>query len=301
MPAGRTASDASSDTGSAAQPTGGCLCGAVRYRARGAPRLVDLCYCRWCARAVGASVTGWARYATGDFAFTAGEPVRYESSPGVARTFCGRCGSSLTYHDPGGELVDVASATLDDPLAFPPTSDGPGRPFWMHAPAGTTRELSIASVLRAAPDALWRHATRPEELNREFWPLLQMRFPSHGRYLAAAFAASGGRIGRCWLLLGGVLPVEYDDVTLVELDPGRRFLERSTLASKRLWEHERTIEPHGAGSLLRDRVRFAPRIAWLAPLYATVFGAVFRLRHRNLRNRFGAAAPRTGAVDGEGR
>jgi hypothetical protein len=37
-------------------------------------------------------------------------------------------------------------------------------------------------------------------------------------------------------------------------------------------------------------VRFEPRVAWLAPLHAVVFRAVFGLRHRNLRQLFGAAA-----------
>ncbi len=88
--------------------------------------------------------------------------------------------------------------------------------------------------------------------------------------------------------MGGILPVDYDDVTFVEVEPGRRFLERSTLLTQRVWEHERTIEPVPGGSRLTDRVRFEPRIQALAPLYAPVFQAVFRLRHRNLRRLFGA-------------
>ncbi len=85
---------------------------------------------------MGSVVTAWAHLAAADFELTRGEPVRFESSPGITRTFCGRCGTSLTYHYAGGNgdgetsRVDVTSATLDDPEAFPPTREGPGRPAW---------------------------------------------------------------------------------------------------------------------------------------------------------------------------
>ena len=49
-----------------------------------------------------------------------GEPLtRYGSSPGVTRTFCGRCGTSLTYENVSrpGE-VDVTQGSLDDPDAL---------------------------------------------------------------------------------------------------------------------------------------------------------------------------------------
>jgi hypothetical protein len=113
-----------------ADVTGGCYCGAVRYRVRLDPDAVDTCYCRDCAGTVGSVVTVWAHVAAERFAFTHGDPVRFESSPGITRTFCGRCGSSLTYHYPDGADVDITTATLDDPDAFPPTSDGPGAPGW---------------------------------------------------------------------------------------------------------------------------------------------------------------------------
>ncbi|MBW2694244.1 MAG: hypothetical protein JRE57_16715 [Deltaproteobacteria bacterium] len=77
---------------------------------------------------------------------------------------------------------------------------------------------------------------------------------------------------------------------LEEVDPGRRFLERSTLLSQRVWEHERLIEPALGGSRVTDRVRFVPRLPWLSGVYRLVFKAVFRWRHHNLRNLFGEAA-----------
>lgn len=43
----------------------------------------------------------------------------------------------------------------------------------------------------------------------------------------------GRPIGRSWLRLFGVLPFDYDDLCLAELEPGRRFREESTMASMR--------------------------------------------------------------------
>jgi hypothetical protein len=51
-----------------------------------------------------------------------GEPARYRSSAEVSRTFCSRCGTTLTYrHDGDPDLVDVTASSLDDPEEFAPT------------------------------------------------------------------------------------------------------------------------------------------------------------------------------------
>ena len=39
----------------------------------------------------------WAAFRRGEFAFTAGSPAGHESSPGVVRTFCSRCGTTLFF------------------------------------------------------------------------------------------------------------------------------------------------------------------------------------------------------------
>ena len=46
----------------------------------------------------------------------------FHSSPGVTRSFCGRCGFPLTYrNDKEPECIDVMTCSLDNPEAFPPT------------------------------------------------------------------------------------------------------------------------------------------------------------------------------------
>jgi len=150
-------------------------------------------------------------------------------------------------------------------------------------------ELVVSSSLRAEAEVLWEHAVQPLGVNRELRPFLRMTFPSECTDLTAA-ATPGERICRSWLLLGGVVPVEFDDIVIVEIEPGRRFLERSTLLTQKLWEHERTIEPTSPGCRVTDRVRFVPRLPGLGWFFAGVFRAVFRWRHRNLRRLFGGVA-----------
>jgi catechol 2,3-dioxygenase-like lactoylglutathione lyase family enzyme len=100
---------------------GGCLCGAVRYRATGAAGFATLCHCTSCRRAAAAPAVAWVTFPHDAFAVTRGEPVRFRSSPPVVRSFCGRCGTPLTYeHESFACAVDVTTASLDEPERCPP-------------------------------------------------------------------------------------------------------------------------------------------------------------------------------------
>ena len=77
--------------------TGGCLCGAVRYRAAGAPERVAHCHCGMCRRVSGAPFITAAAFAQTTFAWTKGEPAVYRSSAEAERGFCARCGSTLSF------------------------------------------------------------------------------------------------------------------------------------------------------------------------------------------------------------
>jgi hypothetical protein len=107
-----------------AKPQGGCLCGSIRYRIAATPIARALCHCRSCRLAAGAPSVAWIVVKRDDFAFTVGDPVRFRSSPSVVRTFCGKCGTPLTYqHDDSPSTIDVTTATLDAPEDFPPTRE----------------------------------------------------------------------------------------------------------------------------------------------------------------------------------
>jgi hypothetical protein len=106
------------------QILGGCMCGAVRYRASEPPRISTVCHCADCRRGAGAQSVAWVTFPTESFAFTHGEPARFHSSPPVEHTFCGRCGTSLTYRsEERSHEIDVTTGSLDDPEAFPPTKE----------------------------------------------------------------------------------------------------------------------------------------------------------------------------------
>jgi len=103
---------------------GGCLCGAIRYRFSCVPRVNALCHCRSCQRASGAPSVAWTVVTSSDFSFTAGTPALFRSSPGVMRTFCGRCGTPLTYQrETETQTIDVTTATLDAPNDFAPACE----------------------------------------------------------------------------------------------------------------------------------------------------------------------------------
>ena len=103
---------------------GGCLCGAVRYRVNAAATALTHCHCSTCRHALGAPSAAWAIFPRAAFAFIAGAPARFASSPKVVRTFCSRCGTSLTWqHEDRPLTIDVTSATLDDADAFAPTRE----------------------------------------------------------------------------------------------------------------------------------------------------------------------------------
>ena len=59
-----------------------------------------------------------------EFAFEKGEPKRYKTDTGASRTFCGACGTSLTYeNDENPDEIDITTGSLDDPEQFPPGRD----------------------------------------------------------------------------------------------------------------------------------------------------------------------------------
>jgi hypothetical protein len=104
------------------QHGGGCFCGAVRYVIHGTPEWSAHCHCRSCQRAIGAAFASWLGVKSGNFEVTAGQLAICNSSPGVARGFCGKCGSSLTYvGDQWPGLVSILAPTLDNPAIVTPS------------------------------------------------------------------------------------------------------------------------------------------------------------------------------------
>jgi len=158
-----------------------------------------------------------------------------------------------------------------------------------------TNELVVTSHLGAPADAVWDAVTTMEGVNFELGPWLRMTAPA-GVRLDPELVTPGERLFRSRLLLGGVLPIDFDDLTFVAIGPSS-FHERSRMLSARVWEHERHVEPDGPRCFLTDRVWFDPRVRLAAPLQRRIVRAVFQHRHERLNQRFGARR-RPGATAG---
>lgn len=160
------------------------------------------------------------------------------------------------------------------------------------------QRFAISTTLATAADELWRQVCTIEGVNYELGPYLRMTMPSGLRGRSIDDLEPGAQPGRSWLLLGGVFPVDYDDLGIAELEPPRRFLERSRMLSMSIWEHERLVEPAGhASSTISDRLGFELRRPLAAApgsgaLAIRMVGSTFRHRHRRLLARHGAPEQR---------
>lgn len=150
--------------------------------------------------------------------------------------------------------------------------------------------LEQRSELAIDADAAWARATSPAGINAELMPIVRMTMPRRLRGLDLSEFPVGEPAGRSWILLFGLIPVDYDDLCLVELEPPRRFLERSRTLAFSVWEHERLIEPlPGGGSVISDRIGFElkpalRRVPAAAALSRAIVGFLFSHRHRRLRD-----------------
>lgn len=149
--------------------------------------------------------------------------------------------------------------------------------------------LIFESHLRASPEEAWAWATSLSGIVAELRPFARMTAPHGLVSLGDADVVLGQPLGRSWFLLFGFLPVDRIDLTLVELTPGRGFVEQSPMHSMRLWRHERTLEPWNGGAKLTDRLTFEPRVPGRFGRW--FIAALFRHRHRVLRKRLGGGGP----------
>ncbi len=106
--------------------TGGCLCGALRYRAVPGPRLHYVCHCTDCQRHSGGAFHAAIVVAATDVTFE-GEPRVWaktaDSGREVARYFCNACGGHLcTSPWPDATRFSLKAGTLDDPEQFQPAN-----------------------------------------------------------------------------------------------------------------------------------------------------------------------------------
>jgi hypothetical protein len=119
---------------------GGCLCGSLRYAARGEPRMTGHCYCADCRKASGSGFIPFMGFPSSAVRFS-GQTRQFVSKSArgtdTVRNFCPLC-NSLVF---GGEIGKTDSFTiyagsLDNPLLFSPKIAifAHGRPPWAVIP-----------------------------------------------------------------------------------------------------------------------------------------------------------------------
>lgn len=151
--------------------------------------------------------------------------------------------------------------------------------------------LTIASDLDVPADRLADSILTMAGVNYELAPVLRMTYPKGADRLDGGDVPVGILLFRSWVLLFGLLPIDWSDVKLERFDGRRGFSERSTMLNHRVWDHERTIEPLPDGrARLTDRLRFEARWPGSAPILTAIVRWVFARRHRRLRARHGGAA-----------
>jgi ligand-binding SRPBCC domain-containing protein len=155
-------------------------------------------------------------------------------------------------------------------------------------------EVVTRSDLAVSPETVWDRVASLDGVNHELGPWMRMTAP-RGVQLNLDQVPLGKRWFRSWILLFGLIPFDYDDLCVIALEPGKGFLERSTMFSARVWEHERTLEPlTGGHTRVTDRVRFEARVSGTAHLHRLIVAAIFRHRHRRLRRYFSARSSEPG-------
>lgn len=98
--------------------SGGCQCGAVRFRIEGALGEASVCHCRMCQKAFGGFYAPLVSVAPEKLEWTRGEPKKFRSSNLVLRGFCGECGTPLTYEALDG--IALAIGAFDNPAEIAP-------------------------------------------------------------------------------------------------------------------------------------------------------------------------------------
>ncbi|HVV28224.1 MAG TPA: GFA family protein [Rhizomicrobium sp.] len=104
--------------------TGGCLCGALRYVARGRPTGMGLCYCADCRKASGSGFIPFMNFPAEAIVFT-GKVLTHRMAHAdgreAVRNSCALCGG-LVFGGPLGQTDShtIYAGSLDDPSRFRP-------------------------------------------------------------------------------------------------------------------------------------------------------------------------------------
>ncbi len=136
------------------------MCGVVRFQTTGASSRVLNCHCKSCRHHTGAPMATLAVFRADQVTFSGEARRAYQSAPGVERTFCTNCGTSLTWETilgNEGQLCAIHISTFDEPEALPPSAHSfyPERIAWFDAADDLPRHAGFvrgSEPLRIGPE-----------------------------------------------------------------------------------------------------------------------------------------------------
>jgi hypothetical protein len=104
--------------------TGGCFCGAVRFRCAGTPRSVVQCHCGQCRRLSGAAFTTWVSFAKEVLSLSGQASLSaFQATENVTRHFCKVCGSHVYTSDARfSNVVGVPAGAIEGELQTQPSA-----------------------------------------------------------------------------------------------------------------------------------------------------------------------------------
>ena len=103
--------------------------------------------------------------------------------------------------------------------------------------------IRFESKLLAPPERVWEWITSVRGISAEMWPFFRMTTPKNIQSLADVQIQPGVPMFRSRVFLFGFLPIDYSDMTLLELKPGIGFVEQS---------------PHGFDETMAPRAAHCP-------------------------------------------
>lgn len=103
---------------------GSCMCGAVQIEAAGNPEWTATCHCIDCRHATGAASAAFAGYLAAKASVSGSCFSEFESSPGMHRGFCTKCGTRLTCRgDRWPDQLHLHVGIMEDAEAFAPLAN----------------------------------------------------------------------------------------------------------------------------------------------------------------------------------
>lgn len=123
---------------------GGCVCGGVRYRTRGAPIRVSACACRWCQKRTGSALGLSVYFEESNVEILQGSLKSYllvsDAGRRIESEFCETCGTTVTWtleFLPGHR--GLAGGTFDQPTFWYDLERfvfARSKPDWLTIPEG---------------------------------------------------------------------------------------------------------------------------------------------------------------------